>query len=586
MRNQLFVGLSYFAVSVGIFAAEKPVFNRESLSIPADKKVTVTLKDYPGLTNPNPRGWYYKCANIVLAHDGSLVACFQISDNHLSLTSHIMVARSTDGGRTWGDYQAISHANVWEHQAAWVVPQMSVLRDGRLVIICDRGQRNPGQDWPMLIQWQKPNRGMTNHLFWSGDNGKTWTGPTKIDDVGGEPSYLLEMSNGVLAYTRTESASTKVLKKPPMPWGNNYYKNVMVLSRDSGKSWNESVVLTDDPFHSDCEVGLAELEPGHLIAVTRVGYGNGRYGQPSRLVYSEDYGQTWGKPIMAPFYGQRPHVGKLKSGKLLVTYRNVWGTPGTRALVFDPKERLSFQPASWILDEDRCELTAEKMVLRTSERQEGAVEFSFYPAQDDESLVEIEATMRLDRADENGCAISAGAWVRFLPGRVCLADNPAMGFDLDTRLWHAYRIVRAKGEIAIFVDGKKMLSERLGVLWVHRVRIGNRGVSRDGDPYSRNAAVSEWRTLAVKVVNKDTYSIDWKWKPADGYPDQFRRDREVILDYANSSDCGYSSWTELPDGKIVIVNYTTTGLEDFSSGGNVDSPFVRAYLVSEKDLTR
>ena len=110
--------------------------------------------------------------------------------------------------------------------------------------------------------------------------------------------------------------------------------------------------------------------------------------------------------------------------------------------------------------------------------------------------------------------------------------------------------------------------------------------SRDGDPYSRNAAVSEWRTLAVKVVNKDTYSIDWKWKPADGYPDQFRRDREVILDYANSSDCGYSSWTELPDGKIVIVNYTTTGLEDFSSGGNVDSPFVRAYLVSEKDLTR
>ena len=79
-------------------------FNRDSIVVPEDRKFTVTQKEYPGLTNPNPRGWYYKCANIVLAKDGSLVACWQISDNHTSLMSHLMAARSTDGGRTWGAY--------------------------------------------------------------------------------------------------------------------------------------------------------------------------------------------------------------------------------------------------------------------------------------------------------------------------------------------------------------------------------------------------------------------------------------------------------------------------------------------------
>ena len=49
-------------------------FHRDPLAISDAQKFTVTQKDYPGLTNPNPRGWYYKCANVVLARDGTLVA--------------------------------------------------------------------------------------------------------------------------------------------------------------------------------------------------------------------------------------------------------------------------------------------------------------------------------------------------------------------------------------------------------------------------------------------------------------------------------------------------------------------------------
>ena len=102
--------------------------------------------------------------------------------------------------------------------------------------------------------------------------------------------------------------------------------------------------------------------------------------------------------------------------------------------------------------------------------------------------------------------------------------------------------------------------------------------------------MSHWRSVSAQV-NNDTrdYSIDWKWTPTQGYPDQFRRDRVVVLDIAYSADSGYSSWTQLRDGRIVIVDYTNGGsLESFSWGksGEGAAPFVRAYLVVEADLVR
>ena len=564
--------------------------------MPDDRKFTVTQKEYPGLTNPNPRGWYYKCANIVQAKDGALVAAWQISDNHTSLMSHLMAARSTDGGRTWGGYQVLASSNVWEDQGIWVVPQMSVLRDGRIAIVSDWGQRHPGQDMPMLVQWQKPNRGMSNHILWSSDGGKTWTTPEKVDDVGGEPGYVREFSDGTLAFTRTSSAETTVLRNAPLPWGNNYYRNEIVFSRDGGKTWKETARLADSPFHGDCEVGLAEISRGKIMAASRIGLGNGRFGHPSRLLFSDDNGLTWPRAVPAPFYGQRVHLGKLQSGKFLATFRNVWGTPGTRALVFDPVKDAGFQPTSWILEEARCELGADALTLRTANGQRGAVEFNLYPAQDDQSRVEIEATLKVDETEKNGVAISAGCWVQFAPDRIYLGDRPETGFKFDTTGWHDYRILREKGTIRIFADGKEMLNARIDDIWVRLVRFGNRAMngttgsaSARTEPYSQNRAVSHWRSVSVKVDNAQDYSIDWSWSPKLGYPDQFRRDRTVVLDYSYSGDCGYSSWTQLPDGKIVIVDYTTGGdLDSFSWGavGKGTAPFIRAYHVTEGELVR
>ena len=70
--------------------------------IPASKKFTIAEHStYPnGFHCPNPRGWYHSVANVADTPEG-LVAVYRLSDSHTAVYTHIMVAYSKDGGRTW-----------------------------------------------------------------------------------------------------------------------------------------------------------------------------------------------------------------------------------------------------------------------------------------------------------------------------------------------------------------------------------------------------------------------------------------------------------------------------------------------------
>ena len=240
---------------------------RSMRAVPDEKKFVIADQNSyaADLISPNPRGWYHSVANVVATPLG-LVAVYRLSDSHSAVCTHIMVAYSSDGGRTWHGHRSISRRNVWEHQSVWIAPQLSRLRDGRLVIICDRGHRTSGDDWPRLAFWQRPPRGMANFLFWSDDHGGTWGEPVQCDDVGGEPGYIVDLLDGTLVYTRTEPVETDVFESPPPPGHNIYHRNTAVFSDDRGRTWNRTATVSDDPFHGDSEVGIVELEPGHLLA--------------------------------------------------------------------------------------------------------------------------------------------------------------------------------------------------------------------------------------------------------------------------------------------------------------------------------
>ena len=537
-------------------------------------------------------GFYMHSAGVE-AFGNELVCTYRRSDEHIASEADIWCARSGDGGRTWTDHKRISRLGWEPDKASWVAPQLSRTRDGRLLLLVDRGEKTSKFDWPMLAQWQLPPRGMSNWLLVSKDRGRTWEGPRKIDDVGGEPGYIVQLSNGTLVYTRTESRNTDAKKNPSMPWGPTYYRNVAVFSDDDGKTWNRTSVITDDPLVGDCETGLVEPSPGRVLAMTRIGDGGSRYGQPSRLVLSSDFGRTWAKPQLAPIYAHRPAMHKLQSGKLFVSFRNAWGTPGSCGFMFDAGESFSYQPNSFIWDESRCRLRDEAMEIQTGNGRETAVEFGLYPVEDDESAVEFECELRVLEAGANGCNIAAGAWVRILPNRVELAEGPADGFAFDATKWHKYRIVNRSGRIRIFVDGDLKLDRPNAGVFDRYVRFGNRSGRGAPDPakprdntrqplrgtiYEDNASHSLWRSVAVKVENRRDHSIDWKWSPRSGYPDQFRRDRVIRLE-PNASfaagDSGYSDWAQLADGTVVVVDYT-------AGDPPAKHPVLRAYRLRVK----
>ncbi|MXW35300.1 MAG: exo-alpha-sialidase [Caldilineaceae bacterium SB0661_bin_32] len=565
-------------------------------AVPDDRKFVIADQNsYPAdLVCPNPRGWYHSVANVVATPSG-LVTVYRLSDSHSAVSTHIMVAYSSDGGRIWHGHRAISSRNVWEHHSVWVAPQLSRLRDGRLVIICDLGHRTSGDDWPRLAFWQQPPRGMANYLLWSEDDGRTWSRPVQCDGVGGEPGYVVDLSDGTLVYTRTEPVETGVFECPPPPGYNRYHRNTAVFSDDRGKTWNRTSTISDDPFHSDSEVGVVELEPGHLLAVTRVGFANGAFGQPSRLIHSYDYGRTWQQPQLAPFYGQRTAVHRLRSGKLLVTYRNRWGTFASYALVWDPAEELGFEPASFIWDESRCRLDKGCLTLTTDREPENQVFFSLYPALTSRATVALEAELRLADSSSEGCDLFAGCRVRITPHEICLTESsqeeaafhsttgvpqeggkprplPAHRFPLDTTQWHTYKIVRTEGEIAVYVDGRPCLKAAASISGARLVRFG-----------SNLRGVSHWRAVSASVENPDGHSVSWAWRADSGsYPDQFRRDRMVRLDA--TADSGYSNWDQREDGAVIIADYTNDEFRDANWTSSAQ-PIIKAYIASEEELT-
>lgn len=546
--------------------------------------------------------WYMHSAGVAVVGN-ELVCTYRKSDEHMASVVDIWCARSKDGGRTWTDHKLISPSSWEKDKAAWVAPQLTQLRNGDLLLIVDKGNKKFKQDWPMLSQWQMADRGMQNYLFVSKDGGRTWQGPRKIDDVGGEPGYIVELSNGDLMYTRTDSKPTDAIKVPPMPWGPNYYRSTAVFSSDKGQTWNRTSAIADDPFGGDCEVGVVELTPGHLLAISRIGHGGGNLGQPSRFIYSSDYGRTWGKPQISPLYAQRAIVRKLASGKLLVTYRNAWGTPATYAFLWDPSEKLVYHPNSFIWDENCCQMRDGAMEVTTSEGREKAVEFVLYPVEDDDSAVEMEAEVMVKSTDRNGVSLSAGSVIRLLPNRIELADRPAVGFALDTTKWHNYRIVNRGRKITVYVDGVEKLSASNEGIFNRLVRFGNRRSARSGSGnidsqtasdvtatsrpkplrglnYTENASQSMWRAVSAKVTNRRDHSIDWRWNARDGYPDQFRRDRMILLEKAGSfsgGDCGYGGWAQLKDGSVALLDYNI-------GTPPAPRPRLRCYRFSEKDF--
>ncbi len=249
--------------------------------------------------------YYHAFPDVVLTPSGKLVCVISECAHHGDRSyTRVVLRDSTDRGRTWSAKRSLTDAT--SGMPYWNCPRISMLRDGRVAVLVDLvGTREHGEGYDKL----------RNVLFFSPDDGNTWSGPVSTPAQGIVPDKLRELANGRwLLACHVQDTVTKNLTQR------------LWFSDDQGGHWHGPVIVGQQAGLNLCEVSLLEVNPGTLVAFHRE---NSFRGLDCFKTVSRDNGETWSAPIAFPLPGcHRPVAGLLQDGRILITYRFMQGGKG------------------------------------------------------------------------------------------------------------------------------------------------------------------------------------------------------------------------------------------------------------------
>ncbi len=344
------------------------------------------------------------------------------------------------------------------------------------------------------------------------------------------------------------------------------FAGVLSCSDDGGKTWYTASTIAYDGYHRFCEGAIAILEGGELACVLRENHSRGI---PSFVAFSSDGGRTWSEPQMMPFAIHRPYAKQLADGRVLVTGRHVNGPIGTYAWVGDLKAEAGIYQIGGPRGEYDAELTSEALVI--SNRAGLGCWYSLLPPESSLSDVKMEAVVKVEGEPGEAAAFMAvshlGAVVRIAPDGITL--RPAVEFQhkVDMTTDHKITLLHEGGLLRVFVDGVPVINQ-----CIFREDVGPGGwygggrlhaFTMFGEVGDRGRSI--WKSVTYEIRNRTLPDWSWAWEAASGqWPDQYQRDRLIQI-HANEltedhrPDNGYSSWLVLPDGRIILVDYTNLG---------------------------
>ncbi len=246
---------------------------------------------------------YLAWPDVALLPSGTLVCTFMRCIHHGNRQyTALCVTESADRGRTWSEPRALVED---QGDAYWNCARISRLRDGRLVIVCDH-----------IVGWEhRQDDKLTNHLWFSDDDGATWDGPHATPAIGIVPDKLLELPDGrwLLSCHR---------RSPE----HNFLEPRLWISADGGATWSDAITIASREGLHLCEGSILPLPDGTLVCYLRE---NSSQGWDAYKAISDDGGLTWHGPYRAPLPGcHRPVAGLLQSGKVLITHRFLQGGKG------------------------------------------------------------------------------------------------------------------------------------------------------------------------------------------------------------------------------------------------------------------
>ncbi len=248
--------------------------------------------------------FYQAWPDIALTQSGKLVCDFSECTHHGNRSyTRIFIVNSTDRGRTWSPKRPLTEGTQ-DLPYYYNCARITALRDGRLAIVVDRA---PHGEEEMTAERS------VNLIFFSSDEGLTWTPPLETPLKGIVPDKLLELPSGrwlLAAHHPEDGFLTQFLR----------------YSDDQGKTWSPRITVGKQQGLNLCEVSILPVGQHHLVAFMRENSGQG---WDCKKTLSTDNGQTWGEVLDFPLPAcHRPVAGHLQDGRVLVTYRFMQGGKG------------------------------------------------------------------------------------------------------------------------------------------------------------------------------------------------------------------------------------------------------------------
>ncbi len=494
-------------------------------------------------------GRFTKNPDIVRFPSGRMMLVFCDDDQHWAEeSSKITTLESNDGGKTWGNPRVIADANIQKGDERWVTPRLSRLAGGRLVIICDHDDYHYyHEDRPSGI-W----------IWFSDDEGRTWSAPRLTGVPGIEPGRVTEIGNGTL------------LMNAHMVFRDNFKLAEFVMrSTDGGLTWKDLAVIAKDRVHNFVEGHILPHSSGPIANIMRE---NNHSGYPSYVSFSYDGAVTWTRPRPLPFAGDRPFAGELPDGRVLITYRNQAGNTGTRAWLGDLFANDGYQVSAVHYGD---QVSFEDGALRIHNQPGGETRYLLMPPESFRSDIVMEARMRVEGAPDKPIAIlnvsrlGLTMYVHrdriscdFRRGATMNPGHPELPrvdvtHSVDMTKEHRLRMQTSKGRMWVAVDGEPV---------IHGVMIKEWPLEDTWFGRPRDSAGDVWfRSVEYESINETEPAFTWGWTARSGrFPDQYTIDRMLEINPNppgpdKRPDNGYSSWLQLPSGEIYLVDYTNRG---------------------------
>jgi hypothetical protein len=502
---------------------------------------------------------------------------------------------SDDGGKTWSPEVVITAAKGANER-------LQRLRDGSLLLVS--GEKVPTAEFKR-----------------STDDGRTWTTLGRFDcrDFGLKVHYalshVLECSDGSWL---TVGSDTFPIGEQAFDHANRFriHERLQVYrSADTGKTWTLGSVVDTFPSsgHAGSEASIHEIG-GRLIIYARDSRNDG---YPGFRVYSSDFGKTWSEPEDLPIQViGRVGADLLADGRVMLTTRTEMGYSGLWAWIDDPANKPGFQIGGIHFNDHSSKgLRGGVLYIENDGHRGQFTRYLLRPPEGPESAIVCEAEVLVR---ENGLhaatiGIPFAGQLRIFPDRVDFAGTAVHSIRIAPGKFHTYRITASNGQpFRLAIDGEVKLetSDLDGRTWKNgwspaivstvSFAFGNYP-SPDVHPPDANAGthirpeqitpqvtgLSLWKRVRSSVTGRGGRVFEISWDASrDGFPDQYQLDHVIRIDASVSGfDQGYSSWTELPDGRIFVINYTDDGAVAWPATGTyAHCPWIRGTFLNRSDL--